>query len=1077
MKLIRSFSELTRPTDIMLGSELFRLEEALRRKQLETAKNIIQVLPLRVKEDHVEWLLACFQEFISLMIDQRDCEQTKRYVDKFSETVMKYSINKEEKAAFYVNLANTFFAHSVPHSSYVGSEYAAHYVHASFLYHPLELSDDPRVTLLDTIQKSFLLSVTEGKGLSLEYFESKWKLFRDELYALRRKTRERLSSVEERQSSDIAKIRHEFNSGIRLLMARIAEEMLRRLRSPANTLLCDMTLLGAGSIAISYFTAFSDFDVALLVDKERYRNSENFRRFIRLLSFELICMGEEQCENLQNRKIAGSCIDPFNRLSLLSHDEDEGGCSPLIHGPEAMGEKWFFKRDSRTDIISNEANELLRTVALYSSSEGINLFARYQYSLSVQRKYFNEEEYLRALDRHMETSKNKLIEFRRKLSMKAEELIDMLELKFDVKEVLIRPLLLWISDVAFIFGNTEVTLDGFFKTLSDVGFFDYAFIERLRFGLEYLWKLKFELEYDGKFISTGRDFSIDYDELSFDKQQLISELIETLIFPLTASAKTIIDRILIYRTYTPASLNQRMSWYQKIKNDIIIPTENNTQQILLRTFCLDAMTNINPLVIHPIEICTYALSRAVTDSLIIRESDDLIRFDYDNLLTQQSPFLTLTTREGKIAYWLACLPTPGYHDVLFELFANVYTHAIGQHQIVMLRLADFELPCLLIERRQTHLFPIPSLSSEVFTSLLLRALLLDSEERSKQAQLLYCLEQMRQPEALDPLVIKRFIHLENLLITDWHAQLERMNHAYIALGVPLELISTQQQDFHDLACKMDERYQRLRKKLSQQGPMRGIDLLASVDPVFVYYYQHSFNETPMMEAQERYCAISKEIRLEKKQYIRKGSHLLPRITVESTENLRQRLIHLDRNIRHAARDELQGLSDLEKYDVMTDFFQEDLLSTEPNKRKKQISYIAKAFAIIFPIVSEPLNYMTDEEVISFNQQVSDFRTTSVLTELSPMQGSPIREKKDTYREELSQLEKMMLEGRFVLDEQAYGQTIVHLAAKYGKDVMGVLRKLHDAGKLDMACQRNHAGWTFLSYIVNKRDSSWQGNLI
>ena len=1074
MKIIRPFSELDQPKDISLGTALFRLKDALKRKQLVAVESIILAIPKCVEVEHVEWLLACFLEFISIMIEQYDCERTKGYVDKFSKTVMEYSISEEEKAAFYLSLANTFFAHSAPHSRYLGSEYAAHYIHTSFLYHPLDYND-PRVLLLDTIEKAFFLNITEGKGQPIDEFEAKWKFFREALHRLRRETREKLFLVNPRQTLAITGIRHEFNAGIRSLIASIADEMLRRLISFSKPFLCDFTLLGVGSVALSYFTALSDIDIALLVSKKIGRENEHFQNFIRLLSFELICMGEEQSENLKHQKIAGMCIDPANRSLLLG--KDDNGYSSLIDTPEAMAIRWFFRRDNDQDILSNEANEMLRTVALYSSSEAIDLAVPYQQFFSARRDGFSQEDSLHALDKHMANIKNKLIEFCEKISEKNKELISVTRIIFDFKEVLVRPLLLWISDVAFIFGNTTASLDGFFTTLSESGFVDSIFIERLRFGLEYLWKLKFELEYDGKFVNTGQDFSIDYDNLSDDEQQMINELIETLIVPLSCSAKNIIHQVLIYRTYTKLSFDRRMDWYQKIKNDLVVSNESDFKEVILRTFDINAPFMINPLISDTKKISTYALSSNVFEQLIVREADDLVYLDDQAISDNRPDFLPLTIREGKLAYWLSCLPTPGYHDGLFADFSNLYTHAIGNSQIIMLQLCGLKLPCLLIERRQNNQSSIVSLSDEIWTILLLRALLLDSDGRAKQAQLIYCLEQMTQVGRLDRFVLKRFFDLKGVVITDWYAQLNMMNEVCTALDVPAELISIEQEEFLELATRLNERYEILREIILGRNSVTGIDLLASVDPVSVYYYQHSFTQSPVVDAQTRYRSISAAIGLEKKQYVRGRSLSSLRPVVGQTADIKLRLLDaVNKAVRYAARNELELLPDCEKYKVITGFFQEDFLSKEPGKREKQIGYMAKAFALVFPIVSEPLKqYMTVEEFALFNQKVSEFRQTPVSTEPSPEPKSPTnRQARNIKQEELAQLNQMILSETLILDKNAYGQTVLHLAAKHGNAAMvnDLLNKISNAKKLDIIHQGNNAGWTFLHYIIEHGDPSW-----
>lgn len=780
--------------DLNRGSEFSRLWLSLDNQ--EEADKIVKTMNFGAIVSNSELLSVAF----GLLVEHvRRSKEVSRNVDVDSLVtyIVSCGISYDWVAAFYFELSKVFRQYN--------SKKSAEYVYTSFLFAPLEVHNDLRLIELDKVEKEFFIEYTKIHG-GLDDFEPIWSEFREKLLDLRKEIYEFLLLKE--ACIKTREIRNKFNVLLREWVGDLSQKVIDHLTKYTSIkFIYSFSLIGVGTSSLNYLTAFSDLDIALLIDDKADKNHESFIFFLRLLEHKLFCIGEGNNKSLDGKKIAGVMVDA-----------GDIGKPEFIDNPNKMAQYWFERRYQQ-GTTNPEATAMIKAVMLkdYTKPNQEGLTRRYLDALVhewEEQKCYQEMLYS-MLTEHMKYCECQVNVLKAKIAR---------DEPISFKEGLLRPVLLWLCDVSYMLGFfNAISVDEMLDCLYKSGYFEKDFIDHISNSIEVLWTLKFTFEYEGRFFN---DYDLQLSSLDISEQTIIHHLLHHIVSPLVKNYEIILCKFI--------SLSiQRKKWIDKVSHMDSIDDENfllvtNPEESLISTFDCELS-----------KVDKYSVS--VKNNLIKIVDSDLIYFKHYFYSNEDMSFCNVLTEEGQNAFWLRTFPSIGYDkNQMAHLWESIYSSPNVNSQFVKVILDNEVFYCLSWIRNTEQQWLNSKISTKLFTVFLLRTLLIDNHIGFKlDGYLIYFLPNINR--YLDESILKCFVRTGcfEVMLDIWDRANEiqfKYDEGIISRGDHLSNLYFLRNVSMNLKNKIKNRYACLCGKINDcminKENLTGMDLLFVISPDF-----------------------------------------------------------------------------------------------------------------------------------------------------------------------------------------------------------------------------------------------------
>ena len=253
---------------------------------------------------------------------------------------------------------------------------------------------DPQI---ENIEMALLQKYSKQKGVCRGMQQA--VLDKEQLKNLRDKIREQyvvtslLQSFSLEKAQALRKLYQDISCHLRLYIENLSQDVVNQLKSWGHHPPCEYALLGLGSLAREEMTPYSDFEFAILIDSEKFK--DYFRLFSQLLHLRFINLGETIIPSLDIQALDWFYDDLMPRgLSFdgsmptackfpLGKQKARKGDYELIHTPDQMAKLqkiqasdyderlWILKRYHLPTILSNVG-------FITGSEQGLKLTHEYQ---------------------------------------------------------------------------------------------------------------------------------------------------------------------------------------------------------------------------------------------------------------------------------------------------------------------------------------------------------------------------------------------------------------------------------------------------------------------------------------------------------------------------------------------------------------------------------------------------------------------------------------------------------------------------------------------------------------------------
>ena len=328
--------------------------------------------------------------------------------------------------------------------------------------------------------------------------------FREELQQIRIELKEKLESLIEEK--DIKKIRSDYNEKIKIFHVKIIEAAAVCYDRTSQVYNHHFELLSLGSVAQNYATAYSDLEIAILLDKKftigtcDNKRPEEIEQFIDFLEFHYTIIGEEVESHTDGFRITGVTLDAVNLEKILNSKNPD---MLFVNFPEDLADYWINSIFKETNEACHSADQLviLRASPLFSTKKDSTLYSDHQAEkCNLWEK--NTKDSAR-LDCFLSKWTQEFFNYMTNCKTEIERLKDS-EL-IDFKVCIFQPIILWIMYVSFLLGYTYFstekppTIDHIIDFIDSKKIFSSNFLDILREIVEKIWFLKCFWELNGKF--------------------------------------------------------------------------------------------------------------------------------------------------------------------------------------------------------------------------------------------------------------------------------------------------------------------------------------------------------------------------------------------------------------------------------------------------------------------------------------------------------------------------------------------------------------------------------------------------
>jgi predicted nucleotidyltransferase len=287
---------------------------------------------------------------------------------------------------------------------------------------------------------------------------SDWQQWRETLRQLRNRFQQQLT-----RSNDIVSLQAKFSQELKELLVQI----LKTIEVGLGVSPCPFSFLVLGSLAREDASPYSDVDFVVLVADENHRHADYFQALIHLFAVAINLVGEPN----------GLAVDSGDLGYLTGKDKI------CLNTPANLAKR--FSPAKHQDILDQpETHALHRPVLLYASAGGESLLTEYQTHLQTEWSKYRSQWVSGYVRLHYEAWQV--------LSKKA--CIKSVNAIIDLKEDYLRPLLLWLSDIALQAGIELVNIPDLLREFAAKQVLDSDFLKELTAALETIQKLRIELQ-------------------------------------------------------------------------------------------------------------------------------------------------------------------------------------------------------------------------------------------------------------------------------------------------------------------------------------------------------------------------------------------------------------------------------------------------------------------------------------------------------------------------------------------------------------------------------------------------------